>query len=152
MNADHVYSHHDDGGDQDDVGENDEGLDVDELIRNVAPDMLLQYRNNSFNNFETLNKALSDLLYEKCKQCHKEHMVLWMTLELLKLKALLELLSKVLPKPNGLPTSTYLAKKIICSLTLGVEKIHASLNHCILYQKEHEFKDKCLRCNASQYK
>jgi hypothetical protein len=54
-------------------------------------------------------------------------------IELLKLKAsngwsdssfsaLLELLSKVLPKSNGLPTSTYLAKNIICPLTLGVEK------------------------------
>jgi hypothetical protein len=42
MNANHVYSHHDDGGDQDDVGENDEGLDVEELIRNVAPNVLLQ--------------------------------------------------------------------------------------------------------------
>jgi hypothetical protein len=62
------------------------------------------------------------------------------------------LLSKVLPKPNGLPTSTYIAKKIICLLTLVVEKIHACLNHCILYQKEHEFKDKCPRCNASQCK
>jgi hypothetical protein len=59
--------------------------------------------------------------------------MLWMTLELLKLKAtngwsnssfltLLELLRKVLPKPNGLPTSTYLGKKIICLLTLGVKK------------------------------
>jgi hypothetical protein len=86
-----------------------------------------------------------------------------MTLELLKWKAsngwsdssfsaLLELLSKVLPKPNGLPTSTYLIKKIICPLTLGVEKIHAFLNHCILYRKEHEFKDKCPKCNTSQYK
>jgi hypothetical protein len=90
-------------------------------------------------------------------------MVLWMTLGLLKLKAsngwsdssflaLLELLSKVLPKPNGLPTSTYLAKKIICPLTLGVEKIHACPNHCFLYRKEHKFKDKCPRCNASRYK
>jgi hypothetical protein len=87
MNADHVYSHHDDGGDQDDVGENDEGLDVEELMRNVAPDVLLQCRNKGFDNFETLNKALRDLLYEECKGCHKEHMVLWMTLELLKLKA-----------------------------------------------------------------
>jgi hypothetical protein len=89
--------------------------------------------------------------------------VLWMTLELLKLKAsngwsdssfstLLELRSKVLPKPIGLPTSTYLAKEIICPSTLGVEKIHACLNHCILYQKEYEFKDKCPRCNACQYK
>jgi hypothetical protein len=95
--------------------------------------------------------------------CHKEHTVLWMTLELLKLKAsnrwsdnsflaLLELLSKVLPKLNGLPTSTYLAKKIICPLTLGVEKIHTCPNHCILYRKEYEFKDKCPRCNASWYK
>jgi hypothetical protein len=89
--------------------------------------------------------------------------VLWMTLELLKLKAskgwsdssfsaLLELLSKVLPKPDSLPTSTYLAKKIICPLTLGIKKIHACPNHCILYRKEHEFNDKCPRCHASRYK
>jgi hypothetical protein len=81
----------------------------------------------------TLNKVSRDLHYEECKGCHKEHTVLWMTLELLKLKAsngwsdnsfsaLLKLLSKVLPKPNGLPTSTYLAKKITCPLTSGVEK------------------------------
>jgi hypothetical protein len=59
--------------------------------------------------------------------------VLWMTPELIKLKAtsgwsntsflaLLELLTKVLLKPNGLPSSTYQAKKIICPLTLGIEK------------------------------
>jgi hypothetical protein len=70
--------------------------------------------------------------------------VLWMTLELIKLKAtigwsdtsfsaLLELLTKVLPKPNGLPSSTYQAKNIICPLTLGIEKIHDCPNHCILY-------------------
>jgi hypothetical protein len=111
--------------------------------------VLIQCRNKGFDNFDTLNKASRDLLYEECKGCHKEHTVLWMTLELLKLKAsngwsnssfsaLLELLSKVLPKPNGLPTSTstYLAKKIICPLTLGVQKIHACPNHYILYQKE----------------
>jgi hypothetical protein len=95
--------------------------------------MLLQCRSKGFNNFGTLNKVSRDLLYEECKECHKEHTVLWMTLELLKLKTsngwsdssfstLLELLSKVLPKSNGLPTSTYLAKKIIRPLTLGVEK------------------------------
>jgi hypothetical protein len=161
IDADHVYSHHDDGGDQDDVGENDEGLDVEELMRNVAPDVLLQHRNKGFDNFEIINKASRDLLYEECEGCHQEHTVLWITLELLKLKAsngwsdssfsaLLELLSNVLPKSNGLPTSTYLAKKITCPLTLGVEKIHACPNHCILYRKEHVFKDKCPRCNASR--
>jgi hypothetical protein len=56
MNVDHVYSHHDDGGDQD-----DEGLDVEESMRNVTPDVLLQCRNKDFNNFETLNKASRDL-------------------------------------------------------------------------------------------
>jgi hypothetical protein len=76
MNVDHVYSHHDDGGDQDDVGENDEGHDVEELMRNVAPDVLLQCRNKGFDNFEILNKASRDLLYEECKGCHKEHTVL----------------------------------------------------------------------------
>jgi hypothetical protein len=78
MNADHMYSHHDDGGDQD-----DEGFDVDELMRNVAPDVLLQCRNRGFDNFEILNKASRDLIYEECKGCHKEHTVLWMALELL---------------------------------------------------------------------
>jgi hypothetical protein len=68
MNADH----HDDGGDQDDVGENDEGLDVEELMWNVAPNVLLQCRNKGFDNFETLNKTSRDLLYEECKGCHKE--------------------------------------------------------------------------------
>jgi hypothetical protein len=111
---------------------------------NVAPDVLLQRRNKGFNNFEMLDKASRDLLYKECKWCDKEHTVLWMMPELMKLKAtsgwtdpsftaLLELLTKVLPKPNGLPSSTYQEKKIICPLTLGIEKIHACPNHCILY-------------------
>jgi hypothetical protein len=124
---DNVYSHHDD------ADHSDEGFDVEELMRNVVTNVFLQRRNKGFDNFEMLNKASRDLLYEECKECDKEHMVLWMTLELMKLKAtsgwsdtsfsvLLELLTKVLPKPNGLPSSTYQAKKIIYSLTLGIEK------------------------------
>jgi hypothetical protein len=164
---DGMCSHHNDRCEDDicldGVDHSDEDFDVEELMRNVAPDVLIQRRNKNFNNFEMLDKALRDLLYEECKGCDKEHTVLWMTLELMKLKAtsgwsnpsflaLLELITKVLLKPNGLPSSTYQAKKIICPLTLGIEKIHACLNHCILYQKEHEFKDRCLRCNASRYK
>jgi hypothetical protein len=126
------------------------------------PDVLLQRRNKDFDNFEMLDKASRDL-YEESKGCDKEHMVLWMMLELLKLNAssgwsdtnfsaLLELLTKVLSKPNGLPSSTYQVKKIICSLTLGIEKILAYPNHCILYRKEHKFKYRYPRCNANQYK
>jgi hypothetical protein len=136
---------------------------VEKLMHNVAPDVLLQRRNKGFDNFEMLDKALSDILYEECKGCDKEHTMLCMTLELMKLKitsgwsdtsfsALLKLLTKVLPKPNGLPSSTYQAKKIIYPLTLGIEKLHACPNYCILYKKEHEFKDRCPSFNASQYK
>jgi hypothetical protein len=163
---DDMYSHHDDGCEddicQDDAGHDDEGFDVEEPMRNVVPDVLLQRRNKSFDSFEMLDKVSRDL-YEECKGCNKEHTVLWMTLELLKFKArnrwsntsflaLLELLTKVWPKPNGLPSSTYQAKKIICLLTLVIKKIHACLKHCILYKKEHEFKDRYPTCNASQYK
>jgi hypothetical protein len=160
-------SHHDDGC-EDDIGQDhadhsDGGFDVKELMRNVVRDVLLQRRNKGFKNFEMLDKASRDLLYEECKRWDKEHTVLWMTLKLMKLKAtsgwsdiglstLLELLTKVLLKLNSLPCSTYQAKKIICPLTLGIEKIHGCPNHCILYRKEHEFKDRCPRCNASQYK
>jgi hypothetical protein len=136
-------SHHDDGC-EDDADNSDESFDVEKLKRNVTPDVLLQRRNKSFNNFEMFNKSSRDLLYEECKACDKEHTVLWMTLELMKLKAisgwsdtsflaLLELLTKVLPKSNGLASSTYQAKKISCLLTLGIEKIHACPNHSILY-------------------
>jgi hypothetical protein len=162
---DDVCSHHDDGCEddigQDDVDHNDEGFDVEELMRNVAPDVLLQRRNKGFDNFDMIDKASRDLLYEDCNWSDKEHTVLWMTLELLKLKAssgwshtsffsLLELPTKLLSKPNGLPNSNYQAKKIICPWTLGMKKMHACPNHCILYRKEYEFKDRCPRCNANR--
>jgi hypothetical protein len=56
-------------------------------MRIVVPDVLLQRRNKGFDNFEMLDKALKDLLYEECKGCDKEHTVLWIMLELMKLKA-----------------------------------------------------------------
>jgi hypothetical protein len=64
----------------------------------------------------------------------------------------MSLLAKLLLKPNTLPTSTYRPKKLICLLSLGVDKIHAHPNHCILYRKEHEFKTKCRICGVSRYK
>jgi hypothetical protein len=84
-------------------------------------------------------------------------------LELLNLKAshgwfdnsfseLLNLLAKLLPKPNTLPTSTYRAKKLIYPLSLGVDKIHAFLNHYILYRKEYEFNTKCPVYDVNRYK
>jgi hypothetical protein len=45
-----------------------------------------------------------------------------------------------------------MAKKLICPLSLGVDKIHACPNHYILYRKEYEFNTKCLVCGVSRYK
>ena len=58
-----------------------------------------------------------------------------------------------MPQPNSVPANTYQAKKVISPLTMGVEKIHACPNHCILFRGE-MFKslDKCPRCGDSRYK
>jgi hypothetical protein len=102
-------------------------------------------------------------LYNESNGCGKEFTQLCAVLEFLKLKAhygwsdnsfsdLLSLLAKLLSKLNTLPTSTYKVKKLICPLSLGVDKIHTCPNHCILYRKEYEFNMKCLVCGLSQYK
>jgi hypothetical protein len=58
---DDVCSHHDDGYEddicQDDADHNDEDFDVEELMHNVVPDVLLQRRNKGFDNFGMLDKA-----------------------------------------------------------------------------------------------
>jgi hypothetical protein len=66
---------------------------------------------------------------------------------------LLRLLSWLLPKPNSVLANTYQANKVISPLTMGVEKIHACLNHSILFHgKTFESLDKCPRCAANRYK
>jgi hypothetical protein len=114
-------------------------------------------------NMEILEKSSREPLYDESNGCDKEFTQLRVMLELLKLKAshgwsensfseLLSLLAKLLPKPNTLPTSTYKATKLICPLSLGVEKIHTCPNHCILYHKEDEFETKCSVYGVSRYK
>ena len=139
-------------------------FDVEELLSHVEPQVLLRAgTTRGLDNFAALQKASKDPLYEESKGCGKEFTLLRTVLELMKLKAthgwsdvsftnLLEVLSDVLPKPNLLPTSTYLAKKLISPLSLGVQKIHACPNHCILYRKEYEHAVRCPICNRSRYK
>jgi hypothetical protein len=65
----------------------------------------------------------------------------------------LRLIAWLLPKPNLIPANTYQEKKVINPLTMGVETIHACLNHCILFRgKTFKRLDKCPRCGASLYK
>jgi hypothetical protein len=104
---------------------------------------------------DILEKSSKGLLYDESNGYGKEFTQLRVVLELLKLKAshgwsdnsfldVLSLLAKLLPKSNTLPTSIYRAKNLISLLSLGVDKIHACPNHCILYCKEYELNTKCL--------
>jgi hypothetical protein len=66
--------------------------------------------------------------------------------------SLLELLGEMLPENNLIPDSIYRAKKLLCPLSMEVERIHACPNDCILYQNEYNDMDKCPKCNTSRYK
>jgi hypothetical protein len=67
--------------------------------------------------------------------------------------SLLKLLGQMLPKDTVLSDSNYGAKKLLCPLTLEVERIHACPNDYILYRGEEYSKlNKCPICNASRYK
>jgi hypothetical protein len=160
-------SYYQDGGvfDGADHGIDDDDFDYEELLRHIEPQVLNSMgTDRGLDNIKILEKSSKEPLYDESNGCGKEFTQLRVVLELLKLKAshgwsdnsfseLLSLLGKLLPKPNTLPTSTYRAKKRICLLSLGVEKIHACPNRCILYRKEHEFKMKCacLRPNGKYF-
>ena len=115
-------------------------------------------------NFDTVRKSAEENIYERSKGCPKHWTGLRFILELLTLKAkhswsdgsfndLLHILAWLLPKPNKVPANTYRAKKLVSPFTMGVERIHACPNHCILYRGD-TFKDlkKCPVCSASRYK
>ena len=113
---------------------------------------------------EALKKAAEEPLYDESKGCTKEFMTLWSVLKLLMLKGryglsdagfdvLLSINVGKLPKENKVPANMYYAKKLISSLTMGVEKIHVCRNHCILYWGD-DYKDleSCTKCGVSRYK
>jgi hypothetical protein len=155
-NSDGVFD-----GDDPDAADDDDDFEYEELLRHVEPHVLNSMGiDRGLDNMKILEKSSREPLYDESNGCGKEFTQLCVVLELLKLKAcrgwsdnsfleLLSLLAKLLPMPNTLPTSTYRAKKLICTLSLGVEKIYACPNHCILYHKEYEFNTKCPVCGVS---
>jgi hypothetical protein len=109
-----------------------------------------------------VQKARKECLYPKKKGCEKRWL-LHFFLDVLILKGkygwsyrsfndLLTLFAAVLSKPNFVPGNTYQAKKIIYPLTMGVELIHACLNHCILYRVVLRDQTSCPTYDASRYK
>jgi hypothetical protein len=148
--------------DEDDLdATDDDDFDYQEILCHVEPQMLSSMgTQRRLSNMDILEKSSKDLLYDESNDCGKEFTQLRVMLELLKLKAshewsdnsfskLLSLLAKLLPKMNTYPISSYRAKKIICLLSLGVEKIHVCPNYCIFYRKGYEFNMKCPVCGVS---
>ena len=128
-------------GSDDDSDELDDGDFLSQLLRHTKAELLVGSA-KGIENFETVKKSAEENIYERSKGCPKHWTVLRFVLELLTLKAkhswsdssfndLLAKLAWLLPKPNKMPAKT---KKLVCPFTMGVERIHACLNHCILYR------------------
>ncbi|XP_074362909.1 uncharacterized protein LOC141703230 [Apium graveolens] len=66
---------------------------------------------------------------------------------------ILLLLGSLLPEGNNIPSSFNEAKKTLCALGMGYEKIHACPNNCLLYRGDlDEEQTTCRVCKASRWK
>ncbi|GAU42940.1 hypothetical protein TSUD_135320 [Trifolium subterraneum] len=65
---------------------------------------------------------------------------------------LLTLLKDMFPEKNMLPSRTYEAKRMLCSIGMSHERIHACPNDCILFRNEYASLNMCPKCSASRYK
>ena len=65
---------------------------------------------------------------------------------------LLALMREMLPDDNVLPNRTYEAKKMLCSIGMSYDKIHACPNDCILFRNEYAMLTECPKCGLSRYK
>ncbi|KAL4021239.1 hypothetical protein IC575_020033 [Cucumis melo] len=117
------------------------------------------YFNDKSINFEELVDDAKKPLYPNCTNFTKISTLI----KLYNLKAkfgwsdksfikLLQLICDILPTPNDCPTSTYEAKKILCTLGMKYEKIHACRNVCCLFRKELSDANVCPSCGMSRWK
>ncbi|KAL4021068.1 hypothetical protein IC575_019857 [Cucumis melo] len=117
------------------------------------------YFNDKSENFEEVVDDAKKPLYPNCTNFTKISTLI----KLYNLKAkfgwsdksfteLLQLISDILPTPNECPTSTYEAKKILCTLGMKYEKIHACRNDCCLFRKELSDANACPSCGMSRWK
>ena len=58
----------------------------------------------------------------------------------------------LLPEDNMLPKTYYKVKKILCSMVMEYQKIHARPNDCIPYRHGFQEMSKCPICGTSRYK
>ncbi|XP_019159703.1 PREDICTED: uncharacterized protein LOC109156317 [Ipomoea nil] len=137
------------------ANEDDESEDrLDEMFRDVGE----EFTNRS----NELDELLNDSKQPLWPGCSK-YTRLSAVLKLFNLKAgngwsdksftaLLDLINDMLLEDNGLPKSTYDAKKIMCPMGMEYEKIHACPNDCILFRNDYKELNACPICGASRYK
>ena len=65
---------------------------------------------------------------------------------------LLALMKDMLPEDNVLPNRTYEAKKMLSSIGMSYEKIHACPKDCVLFRNEYAVLNECPKCGAPRYK
>ncbi|XP_031108728.1 uncharacterized protein LOC116013221 [Ipomoea triloba] len=139
---------------EDNVGNNEDNDQLDELMRDMQGDL-----NELPQEFETFFENSGKPLFSGCSKFTK----LSSMLKLYNLKAknrwsdksfteLLKLLKDMLLDDNEVPCSTYEAKKMLCPLSMDIERIHACPNDCILYWKQYKDLHVCPKCGASRYK
>ncbi|KAI3740168.1 hypothetical protein L2E82_30590 [Cichorium intybus] len=143
-----------------DIGSN--GDDSDDGTGDNINDMLQDIEDNGFDeDYEKFQQLFEDAekpLYTGCMKFTKLSAVL----KLFNLKAnngwsdksfteLLEILHEMLPESNELPISLYYAKKLMCTMDLEIERIHACPNDCMLYRNEYANLHECITCGKSRY-
>ncbi|KAI5429726.1 hypothetical protein KIW84_034344 [Lathyrus oleraceus] len=106
--------------------------------------------------FERLVSDAEKPLYDGCTKFTRLSVVL----KLYNLKAgngwsdksfteLLALLKDMLPEDNVLPNRTYETKKMLCSIGMSYDKIHACPNDCVLFRNEYASLNECPKCGVS---
>ena len=65
---------------------------------------------------------------------------------------LLALVKEMLPEDNVLPNRTYEAKKMLYSIGMSYDKIHACPKDCVLFRNEYASLNECPKCGAPRYK
>ncbi|GLT30511.1 hypothetical protein SLA2020_053070 [Shorea laevis] len=112
---------------------------------------------NDMDGFFNLLKDAGQKLYPNCEESKLAAVVHLFHLKCLNgwsnksFTQLLEYLSSLLPEGNVLPKSYSETKKIIRSLGLSYEKIHACPNDCMLFWKDKANDDFCSECGASRW-
>ncbi|WVZ00727.1 hypothetical protein V8G54_026796 [Vigna mungo] len=137
--------------------ETDTTYELDEVEENV--NVIEEDMQDCPHMFDSLTTDAKTPLYNGCTSFTRLSAVL----KLFNLKArngwsntsfteLLSLIKDMLPQDNVLPSRMYDARKMLSSIGMSYEKIHAYPNDCILFRNEYAPLDKCPKCMTSRYK